>query len=175
MKYFFSLAVLSCCLLLANSMQAQQDKSKRPSPPAKVSETISSGAKISIDYSQPSLKGRVIGTSVEPMKEKVWRMGANEATVFETDKDVTINGQNLPAGKYSLFGLWTDGGYTLIFNKASQIWGTQYDQNKDKDALRVAANVKTSDTVQEQLTYTIDKTGLVSLLWGNMIISFEVK
>lgn len=175
MKYFFSLVVFSCCLLSATSLMAQQDKSKRPSPPAKVSETINSGAAISIDYSQPSLKGRTIGKDVEPMKNKVWRMGANEATIFETDKDVTINGQKLPAGKYSLFGLWTDSGYTLILNKAWQIWGTQYDQNKDKDALQVAATVKNTDAAQEQLTYTIDKSGLVNLLWGNMIISFDVK
>lgn len=176
MKYFFSLVVLSSCLLLTSSLNAQQqDKSKRPSPPAKVSETINGGATVSIDYSQPSLKGRAIGTSVEPMKNQVWRMGANEATVFESDKDVTINGQKLPAGKYSLFGLWTDDGYTLIFNKAYQIWGTQYDQNKDKDALRVAANVKFSDASQEKLTYTIDKSGLVNLLWGNMIVSFNVQ
>ena len=102
-------------------------------------------------------------------------MGANEATIFETDKDVTINGQKLPAGKYSLFGLWSDNGYTLIFNKAYQIWGTQYEDNKDKDALRVAANVKTTENVQEKLTYTIDKSGLVNLLWGNMDISFNVQ
>jgi len=175
MKYFFSIVIFSCCLLLANSIQAQQDKSKRPSPPAKVSEKIKSGATISIDYSQPSLKERIIGTSVEPMKDQVWRMGANEATVFETDKDVTINGQKLPAGKYSLFGLWADAGYTLIFNKAYQIWGTQYNDHKDEDALRVAANVKTTDKVQEKLVYTIDKSGLVNLLWGNMDISFNVK
>lgn len=176
MKYFFSVAFLSCCLLLTSSLNAQQqDKSKRPSPPAKISETINSGATISIDYSQPSLKGRVVGTSVEPMKNQVWRMGANEATVFETDKDVTINGQKLPTGKYSLFGLWTDEGYTLIFNKAVKIWGTQYNENKDKDALRVAANIKTADTPQEKLSYTIDKSGLVNLLWGNMIVSFNVQ
>jgi hypothetical protein len=174
MKYF-SVIVLSFCLLMTSSVKAQQDKSKRPSPPAKVSETLSSGATISIDYSQPSLKGRTIGTSVEPTKDKVWRMGANEATVFETDKDVTINGQKLPAGKYSLFGLWSDNGYTLIFNKAYQIWGTQYDQNKDKDALRVAANIKSADAAQEKLTYTIDKSGLVNLFWGNMIVSFNVQ
>ena len=109
------------------------------------------------------------------MKGKVWRMGANEATVFETDKDVTINGQKLPAGKYSLFGLWNDDGYTLIFNKAYQIWGTQYDQNKDKDALRVKADVKTTDKTQETLTYTLDKSGAVNLLWGNMVVSFNVQ
>lgn len=102
-------------------------------------------------------------------------MGANEATVFEADKDVSINGQKLPAGKYSLFGLWTNEGYTLIFNKAYQIWGTQYDQNKDKDALRVKADVKTAENAQEILTYTLDKSGVVNLLWGNMVISFNVQ
>jgi len=175
MKYYFSAIIFSFSLLLATAVQAQQDKTKRASPPAKVSEKIKSGATISIDYSQPSLKGREIGSSVEPMKDQVWRMGANEATVFETDKDVTINGEKLPAGKYSLFGLWTDKDYTLIFNKAAQIWGTQYNDHKTEDALRVPANVKKTDKVQEKLTYTIDKSGLVSLLWGNMDISFNVK
>lgn len=173
MKYLFSF--LLAAFALGFSAQAQQDKSKRPSPPATVSEKIKSGATISIDYSQPSLKGRTIGTNVEPMKGKVWRMGANEATVFTSDKDVTIQGQKLPAGKYSLFGLWTDDGYTLIFNSASSIWGTMYDDNKDKDVLKVQARVATTDPSQEQLKYTIDKSGLVSLLWGNMLISFNVE
>lgn len=172
MKYFFPVLFLSSCLLLAGSIQAQQP---RQSPAAKASETLKSGATVSITYSQPSLKGRAIGSTVEPNKGKVWRMGANEATVFESDKDVTINGQKLPAGKYSLFGLWEDNGYTLIFNKAYQIWGTMYDQNKDKDALRVKADVKTTDKSQETLTYTIDKSGLVNLLWGNMNINFNVQ
>lgn len=102
-------------------------------------------------------------------------MGANEATVFQADKDVTINGQKLPAGKYSLFGLWTGDNYTLIFNKAHQIWGTMYEQNKDQDALRVKASVNTSDKPQETLTYTIDQSGAVNLLWGNMVIGSTVE
>src|SRR5215213_12018546 len=117
MKKLFVLTAFSM-LFLSSTLQAQSDKSKRASPPAKVSEKLKSGATVSIDYSQPSLKGRSIGTTVEPKKDQVWRMGANEATVFETDKEVTINGQKLPAGKYSLFGLWTEAGYTLIFNNA---------------------------------------------------------
>ena len=161
--------------LLANNIHAQEDKSKRPSPPAKVSEKIKSGATITIDYSQPSLKGRVIGTSIEPMKGKVWRMGANEATVFQTDKNVMVQNQKLPAGKYALFGLWTDDGYTLIFNSNFKQWGTQYEQNKDKDVLKVKAGVKTTASPQEKLTYTIEPSGLVHLLWGNMDISFKVQ
>lgn len=167
-------AFLALGFLLANSIYAQADKSKRPSPPAKVSEKIKSGATITIDYSQPSLKERVIGTSVEPMKGQVWRMGANEATIFQTDKDVMVQNQKLPAGKYALFGLWTDDGYTLIFNSRFKQWGTQYEENKDKDVLKVKADVKTITKSQEKLTYTIEKSGLVHLWWGNMDMSFKV-
>lgn len=72
---------------------AQQDKSKRASPPAIVSQTLGSGAQISIDYSRPSIKGRSMNELVPA--GKVWRTGANEASVFETSKDVSIDGQKL--------------------------------------------------------------------------------
>ena len=104
MKKLLAMALMSSMLFSAVTLFAQ-DKSTRKSPPAKVSETLKSGATISIDYSQPSLKGRKIGTDVEPKEGAVWRMGANEATVFEADKEVKIEGKELPAGKYSLFGL----------------------------------------------------------------------
>ncbi|HWJ91231.1 MAG TPA: DUF2911 domain-containing protein [Flavisolibacter sp.] len=174
MKTFFAYLLLGGTLLIASSLQAQ-DKSKRASPPAKVSEKIASGATITIDYSRPSLKGRTVGQTVEPMKGQVWRMGANEATVFATDKNVTIDGQALPAGKYALFGLWGDDGYTLIFNKAYSIWGTEYEKNKDQDALKVVVRPRRTDKTQEQLLYTINKKGDVSLLWGTMAVDFQVR
>src|SRR5436853_5770085 len=101
MKAIFSLTAITFFLFSMLTVNAQEkDKSKRPSPPASVTQTINSGAVIHIDYSQPSVKGRVIGKDLEPKEGLVWRTGANEATVFETDKDVKINGQALPAGKY---------------------------------------------------------------------------
>src|SRR4029077_4093165 len=112
MKKILSLALFSGILLMSISAHAQndakppEDKSKRPSPPATASATTSNGVDIKIDYSQPSVKGREIGKAVEPMKGKVWRTGANEATVFEVNKDVKINGKSLPAGKYGLFSIW---------------------------------------------------------------------
>ena len=175
MKKKISLVLLCCGLLTAGSLEAQQDKSKRPSPPATATQTLESGATITIEYSQPSVKGRTIGDNLEPKKDKVWRMGANEATVFDASKDVMVEGKALPAGRYSLFGLWGDDGFTLIFNSASKIWGTQYDQNKDKDVLRVNVKPRTTTTTQEQLVYSIDKTGLVTMLWGTMAVDFTVK
>ena len=93
------------------------DKSKRPSPPAVVKETLKNGTTVSIDYSQPSLKGRTIGKDVEPMQGKVWRAGANEATIFEINKDVKVEGKTLAAGKYALFMLPAENEWTVIFNK----------------------------------------------------------
>src|SRR4051794_786679 len=85
--------------LFACAGNAQEDKSKRPSPPDKVTATTSNGNTITIDYSQPSVKGRAIGKEIAPYG-KVWRTGANEATVFEISKDAKINGTSaLHAGK----------------------------------------------------------------------------
>jgi hypothetical protein len=165
------------CLLTFISIVAcsQEDKSKRPSPPASVKETIKSGTTVSIDYSQPSLKGRTIGKDVEPMQGKVWRAGANEATVFEIDKDVKIEGKTLPAGKYALFMLPEEKEWTIIFNKKWDRWGTTYDQYKDQDVLQVKVKPGKADASTEKLAYTIDKDGKVALLWGDLKVDFKVE
>ncbi len=153
---------------------AQEDKSKRPSPAVTAKETISSGATISFDYGQPSVKGRTIGKDLEPMAGKVWRAGANEATVFATDKDVMIEGKSLPAGKYAFFTIDNGNEWTLIFNKTSNQWGA-YDYKEADDALRVTVKSGKAKSSAEKLTYNIEKNGKVSLLWGDKDVSFNVK
>src|SRR5918912_1201087 len=140
MKKLLSLMLLSAVLLSNLNACAQEDKSKRQSPPAKVTQTISSGATVTIDYSQPSLKGRTVGKDVEPMDGKVWRAGANEATVFEVSKDVKVEGKTLPAGKYALFMIANPDEWTIIFNKKWDQWGLDYEKNKSQDALQVKVN-----------------------------------
>ena len=154
---------------------AQQDKSQRPSPPAVVKETLKNGTTVSIDYSQPSLKGRTIGKDVEPMQGKVWRAGANEATIFEINKDVKVEGKTLAAGKYALFMLPAENEWTVIFNKKWDRWGTTYDQYKDQDVLQVKVKPGKAKTSTEKLTYTIDKDGKVVLLWGDLEVPFKVQ
>jgi len=148
----------------------------KPSPAASASETIGSGAKVTISYSSPSLKGRVIGKDVEPKEGQVWRAGANNATVFEVDKDVTIEGKTLPAGKYAFFTLNTGDEWTLIFNKKWDQWGAfKYGETKDQDALQVKVKAKKASSVSESLKYTVEKSGKVTLLWGDLDVSFNVK
>jgi hypothetical protein len=175
MKKFLMATALSGILLGTISLQAQDDdKSKRPSPPAMVRMTTTSGARIQIDYSQPSLKGRTMGKDVEPMKGQVWRAGANEATVFEVNKNVTVEGKALPAGKYALFMIANGADWTIIFNKTAAQWGA-YDYKQSADALRVNVKATTRTPSVERLTYTISKDGKVSLLWGTTDVSFNVK
>jgi hypothetical protein len=174
MKRFLLLTSLSALLFTSVTASAQDDKAKRPSPPAKATQTIAGGAVITIDYSSPALKGRTIGKDVEPKKGEVWRAGANEATVFATSKNITVEGKTLPAGKYGFYVLSGDKEWTVIFNKKTDLWGADgYDAAND--ALRVKVTPRKSATAQERLTYTISKTGKVSLVWGTLDLSFSVK
>lgn len=177
MKKILTLLLPSMILFISMNACAQQDKSKRPSPPATATETLSGGAVVTIDYSQPSLKGRTIGKDVEPMKNELWRAGANEATTFYFSQDVMVEGKALPKGKYAFFVLDANDGVHLIFNKQWKTWGAfDYEKNKGDDALQVIVPLMTNDTSVEKLAYTIDKSsGKVALMWGTWKIEFTVQ
>lgn len=169
-------AVITLSLFSISSSAQERDKSKRPSPPVTVSETISSGATVTINYSQPSVKNRTIGKDLEPMPGKVWRAGANEATTFEVDKAVKVEGKELAAGKYALFMIDNGKEWTIIFNKKWNVWGAyDYEKNKGEDALTVNVKASKANPAAEKLTYTISKKGKVTLQWGEKEVSFNVK
>ncbi len=170
----FALAALSLSVITVNAQD--KDKSKRPSPPATATETIAGDKKITIEYGQPSVKGRVIGKDLEPMPGQVWRAGANEATVFEVSKDVKVEGKDLPAGKYALFMIDNGSEWTIIFNKTFKTWGAyDYEKNKSEDALTVNVKSAKASPAAEKLTYSIAKNGKVGLAWGDKLVSFNVK
>lgn len=174
MKRLLMIGFVAMGLMPAIEANAQDDKSKRPSPPAVVTQKLSSGATIKIDYSQPSVKGRTIGKDLEPMTGKVWRTGANEATIFETDKDVQVEGKTLPAGKYALFTIFNEKDVTVIFNKTWKQWGA-YKYNEAEDQLRVTAEYEHDKTNSETLKFDISSKGEVTLLWGTKKVEFDVK
>jgi len=144
------------------------------SPPAKVSETTDKGVVITIDYSQPSVKGRTIGKDLEPMEGKVWRTGANKATVFEVSKDVKVEGKALAAGKYGLFTIVNGDDWTIIFNKTADQWGA-FNYKEADDALRIKVKGGKTKSFSEKMTFAIDKKGKVSLMWGDKQVDFNVK
>jgi len=170
MKGIFSILFL----LAFVAMNAQQDKSKRPSPPDSVYTTTKNGTTISISYSQPSVKGRTIGKDLEPMPGQVWRTGANEATVFEVSKDVKVEGKKLPAGKYGLFTILENGEWTLIFNKTWNQWGA-FNYKAADDVLRIKVKDDKAKTFTEKMKFTVSNKGEVELLWGDHELEFDVE
>lgn len=124
--------------------------------PARTAEGTINGTQVTINYSSPAVKGRNIWGEVVPMG-KVWRAGANEATTIEFSDDVKVEGQALPAGKYSFFVIPGEYETIAIFNKTTGQWGTQYDESQD--ALRVKISPQQSNQFEERLVYEVKRDG----------------
>lgn len=166
MKKFF---ILAAALLITTFASAQESK---PSPAATATGKIGDKT-ITIVYAQPAVKGREIWGKLVPFNE-VWRTGANEATTFEANKDVTIEGKTLKAGKYSLFTIPTEGGeWTIIFNSDAKQWGA-YNYDAKKDVLRVKVKSSKSNAVTERLTFEV-KDAKVNLMWEKLNVSFGIR
>lgn len=176
MKALLSNAVMVVTMLavvlFANTSSAQDDKSKRPSPPAKVSEKIGNTT-ITVDYSQPSVKGREIWGGLVPYG-KVWRTGANEATTFESSSDIMVEGKTLKAGKYALFTIPEADEWTFIFNSVPEQWGA-FSYDASKDVLRVKVKPEKTNEITERMTFEISSDGLVSLNWEKLKVGFSVE
>jgi hypothetical protein len=144
---------------------------KRESPADSSSGKIGK-ATITINYSSPSVKGRKIWGGLVPYN-KVWRAGANEATTFNTDQNIQVEGKLLPVGKYGLFLIPGENTWVVIFNRVFDQWGA-YDYDKSSDILRVEVKSKKSSSLNERLIYKINSDGF-SLLWENLEVPVSIK
>jgi DUF2911 family protein len=167
--------IIAAVASLALGQQPAEDKSKRPSPPG-TAEVALKGKKITIDYGRPFLKGRKVGQELAPYG-KVWRTGANEATTLTTEVDLNIAGTKVPAGKYTLWTLPSEGTWKLIINKQTGQWGTRYDESQD--LARVDMTRSSLSQTVEQFTISFDKKGEnsadLNLDWENTRVSVLVK
>jgi hypothetical protein len=168
MRLLKKIHLLTFALLFINFLNAQE---KPTSTKEVVSEKIND-ATITINYGSPSVRAREIWGKLVPFNE-VWRAGANDATTFETDKELTVEGSKLPAGKYSFFIIPNDKECIVIFNKEAKQWGA-YKYKEKEDQLRVTVKQKVADTMAEKLVYTINKDNIV-LSWEKWNIPISVK
>lgn len=161
--------------VVATAQRQPEDKSKRPSPPATAQVTLKS-KNITIDYSRPSLKGRKVGQELAPYGQ-VWRTGANEATTLTTEVDLNIGGTKVPAGKYTIWTLPSEGTWKLIINKQTGQWGTHYEEGQD--LARIDMKKSALPQTVEQFTISFDKksdtTADLNLDWENTRVSVSIK
>jgi hypothetical protein len=119
------------------------------------------GATITVDYGRPRRRGREIFGNVVPWN-RVWRLGANAATGFTTDRDLLIGGVVIPAGSYTLFMLPASDGSKLIVNRQTGQWGTAYDAREDFARIDLTSE-QLAQTV-EPLTISIEPQGDAGVL-----------
>jgi len=169
------LTLLSLSLLLTAAIVADEP-AKKPLSPATKTEATVGGKHITIDYSAPSKRDRVIMGGLVPYG-KVWRTGANQATTLKTDTDLMIGSIHVPAGTYTLFTIPNEKEWTLIVNKQSGLWGTNsYDekQNLGQTKMTVSAPKKPVETFCIVLPSSKEQKSTLSMMWENTQASVPV-
>ena len=182
MNKFKSLLIMTALSLIsAAPSQAQQ---KKLSPHETIS-TVIDRNRVTITYGRPYTKDPKSG---EPRKiwgglvpyGKVWRTGADEATLLITQKPLMFGDTEIPAGAYTLFTLPNeDGSAKLIINKQLGQWGLQYKDSED--LARVDLKKEALDPALNQFTMSVGKNadggGIIKLMWENTqySVAFTVK
>ncbi len=180
---FITALVFAIATLASAQMNMSQDKSKRPSPPASAECKFADGKTIKIDYSSPRINDpkthqprKIFGEKTLVPFGEVWRTGANDATTFVTDTNVTIGGKAVPAGSYTVFTIPKADAWTLIVSKKTGEWGTNYPGEKE-DAARAPMGVAKTAAVVENFTIAFDQSGSKCTLrmeWENTRASVEI-
>lgn len=110
---------------------------------------------LTVRYSSPAKKNRVIFGGLVPY-DQVWRTGANEATTFTTNKPLSLNGTEIPAGTYTLWTIPGKESWTVIINEGTYDWGVNFDgtptYDEQQDVARVTVPVEGTLGVMEKFT-----------------------
>ena len=176
------------CLVASFVFAGISDAQGKPkaSPSASVSQTIGAKNTITINYHRPGVKGRdvwndksdnaQIGSLVPRDGDpRPWRAGANNSTSIKLSQDSKIGGQDVPAGKYAIFMIPTDGEWVVIINKSVK-WGS-FTYKEDEDVVRVSVKPEEAPH-QEWLVFGFeplsDYSTTAYLRWDNVKVSFEI-
>jgi len=179
MKHFRRNLLLSLSLVAVSFAFA--DDKPRVSPHETVTADID-GSDVTIVYGRPYTKDPKTGAPRKIWGElvpfsKVWRTGADEATILTTTQSLDIGGTTVPAGSYSLYTLPEANGAKLIVNKQTGQWGTKYDEKQD--LARIDMKKEAAPKPADQFTIAIEKNpaggGTLKMTWENTQYSVALK
>lgn len=165
---------LALVVALASPAAAQEFSTPRPSPGAKLVQTVGT-TDLTISYSRPGVKGRVIWGDLVPYG-KPWRTGANEATQFTCADDIMVEGQKLAAGTYAFVTIPTTETWSVVFSTQKEMWGA-FDYDAKNDALRVTVQPVPCEKV-ERMQFTFDDPGAdattLTLRWDKLSVPLKI-
>lgn len=168
------IAVLGLLVVVMVYLQVRQTKSFSPEDHVVFNQ---GDLTVKVFYNRPYKKERKIFGALVPYNE-VWRTGANEATVFETNKTLKIEGKTLRAGTYSLWTIPRPDIWTFIFNSEHGQWGINSDgeanRQPERDVLKVDVTAVEQEQVFEQFTISFNKSGEdaeMVLAWDKTVVA----
>ena len=140
------------------------------------------GLKVKVFYNRPYKKGRDIFGDLVPYGE-VWRTGANEATTFEVNKDILIDGTLLKSGTYTLWTIPNPDSWKVIFNEKMYTWGIDLTtkeaaRDPEYDVLTLEVPVNKNLSPIEQFTIYFDdqqNLNVMFLAWDQTVIAIPFK
>jgi|UniRef100_UPI0040481625 hypothetical protein len=174
-KNLVAIVVFAFAVLFSNETTAQKfpPMDKSPMDVASFPDDYKISDKVAkVIYSRPQLKGRSL-ESLAPTG-KVWRTGANEATLITFYKDVNFGGKSVKAGTYTLFTIPAANEWTVILSTASNVWGS-YFYKESEDVVRVKGKVTNNSTSQEEFSMMFDKDMNLLMGWGNVVVTVTIK
>ena len=161
--------------LAALAVGAIPSEAQLASPRARATCKFADGKTITVNYSSPRMRGRKIFGDLVPFGE-VWRAGADDATSFVPNVDLTVGGKSIPAGKYTMFTLPTQTKWALIISKQTGEWGIPYPGEKF-DFARLEMKVSKLGSPLENFTISFDQTGTnctMKLDWETTRASIDI-
>ena len=170
------IAIALILLVLAVSRYYIRKEKKSYSPEDRV-EFSKGTLEITLFYNRPFKKNREIFGGLVPY-DQVWRTGANEATIFETNENLVFEGKTLRAGTYSLWTIPRQDTWTIIFNSEYGQWGinSKGEPNREasRDVLTLDVPSMHQDRVFEQFTISFETVGEdveMVLMWDKTLVA----
>ncbi|WKN41736.1 DUF2911 domain-containing protein [Tunicatimonas pelagia] len=152
---YIALSLTLCCFLSQTAF-SQKALEAKPSP-LNVAAMKQGDTYVKVVYSRPHKRDRKVFGGLVPYGD-VWRLGANEATEITLTQDLTLGGQKLAAGTYSMYAIPEEDKWTVIFNNALGEWG-HYNYDEKKDALRIEAPTSKTEETYEPFTIMFNEAG----------------
>lgn len=146
----------------------------KPSQSGSVRQEVANTA-IEITYDRPVARGRDLFGGIVPFGE-IWNPGANDATAISFSRDVTVNGNPLPAGRYSLWAIPDPNRWTIVFNRQADVYHTPYPGEGD-DALRLMASPRRGahmETLAFYFAAVEKKDAELRLHWGETYVPLRI-
>lgn len=171
------LKLIPCVLLVALGLQGNAQGLKMPQASSAQTITQEFGlGTVTVKYSRPNVKGRKVFGDLVPLG-KVWRTGANSATLITFTEPVQLEGNAVPAGQYALFSIPNKNEWTIILNKKVQQWGAyEYDQAEDflRFTVKPAAAAQKVESFAIGFSDVMPTSAQLHLRWDNVDVPVKM-